>query len=127
MSQRFIFPFLCAVSLVAGCAGGPPSAPSGSSQSMPDGPKTLPSPETLIGKNAAAIKSLVGSPVLVRRDGPAEIWQYQGPDCTANLFLYKSGKDLPFTLDHIDALDRNGKRMDTATCFGSIEAARRGL
>ena len=118
MSKRLFFPLLLATLFVSGCAGGTPGTPD-------RGPSTLPAPETLIGKDAAAIKSLIGAPSLVRRDGPAEIWQYVGAGCTANLFLYQSGSDQPFTLDHIDALGINGARMDTAACFADIEAVRR--
>lgn len=34
------------------------------------------------------LSQAVGHPHMVRRDGPAEVWQYRGEGCVLDLFLY---------------------------------------
>ena len=130
MIRTFRFPFLFSVLLLAGCAGGAPAPDAndkhGPAQPASQGPSVLPAPSALIGNDAAAVKAQMGTPELVRRDGPAEIWQYVGPDCTANLFLYRDASGGALSLDHIDVVGRGGKRMDAAACFADIEKGRGG-
>lgn len=35
------------------------------------------------------VAGLYGKPGFVRRDGPAEIWRYDGEDCLLDVFLYR--------------------------------------
>ena len=37
--------------------------------------------------------SRFGGAGLVRRDGPAEIWQYRSPECILDVFMYDAGRD----------------------------------
>ena len=111
---------LVSLGLLGACAGG---APAVENETERRAPTTLPDPDSLIGKDANAIESLMGAPALIRRDGPAEIWQYPGARCTANLFLYRASKEGALALDHIEAHGHDGKRMEAAACFADIEAA----
>lgn len=43
---------------------------------------------TLVGVTSAALQSEFGTPELLRRDGPAEVWLYRTFDCTVALILY---------------------------------------
>lgn len=112
--------------LMAACAGGPPTHenPGNPSAARSSGPHNLPGPESLIGKGAEIIEDMMGEPTLIRRDGPAEIWQYIGTGCTANLFLYREEKGATPTLSYIETHGRDGKRMDAAACFVMIEKNR---
>lgn len=122
--------------LMAACAGTPPGTPAGAdgtnenpttvSAARTSGPESLPKPESLIGKNADAVEDVMGEPMLIRRDGPAEIWQYIGTGCTANLFLYRAEKGAATALSYIEARGHDGKRMDAAACFVMIEKNRLG-
>ncbi len=78
----------------------PPAAGAGAElvpASLPAGPKPLqasPSPLTvtqLNGLSAAELKAAFGDPTLLRRDGPAQLWQYAGNGCVLHVFLYEDG------------------------------------
>ena len=45
-------------------------------------------PERLIGLSVGEAAELLGRPALVRREPPAEVWQYAGRECVLHLFLY---------------------------------------
>ncbi len=47
-------------------------------------------PERLIGLSVGEAAKLLGRPALVRREPPAEVWQYAGSECVLHLFLYES-------------------------------------
>jgi hypothetical protein len=44
-----------------------------------------------IGQGPDALVDALGEPRLIRRDYPAEIWQYVQPGCVLLVFLYESG------------------------------------
>ena len=90
---------------VAGCAG-PPAAPTAFvpplgvpvGRDLPlDAPMSAPRPAQtagLVGLNAHDVEGLFGRPRFVRRDGPAQIWQYGIETCTLNLFLFRDASGL---------------------------------
>lgn len=43
---------------------------------------------TLVGVTSAALQSEFGTPDLLRRDGPAQVWLYRTVACTVALILY---------------------------------------
>ena len=46
-------------------------------------------PKALIGLDRSGLSKLLGEPRLVRRETPAEIWQYVGTECVFDVFLYE--------------------------------------
>jgi hypothetical protein len=48
-------------------------------------------PASLMGLVRDQIVALLGTPSLVRRDAPAEVWQYAGEKCVLDLYLYEGG------------------------------------
>ena len=46
-------------------------------------------PNALIGLDRSGLSKLLGEPRLVRRETPAEIWQYVGTECVFDVFLYE--------------------------------------
>ena len=46
-------------------------------------------PKALIGLDRSGLSKLLGEPRLVRRESPAEIWQYVGTECVFDVFLYE--------------------------------------
>ena len=46
-------------------------------------------PKALIGLDRNGLSKLLGEPRLVRRETPAEIWQYVGTECVFDVFLYE--------------------------------------
>lgn len=54
----------------------------------------------LIGNSATLTRGLFGSPALVRREPPAEVWQYRSDDCVLDLYLY--GENQPDKVQHAE-------------------------
>lgn len=42
----------------------------------------------LIGSSAIATRGLLGNPAMVRREPPAEIWQYRNETCVLDVYVY---------------------------------------
>ena len=45
-------------------------------------------PTAVMGLDRSEVEQLLGRPGLVRRESPAEIWQYQTVNCVLDVFLY---------------------------------------
>jgi hypothetical protein len=95
-------------------------------------------PEELMGLGPDEVRRLLGNPVLVRRDAPAEIWQYRGRDCALDVYLYppaangKSGRaegvkraaaEAGRTVLYYELRGASTKRSDGEACFISLIAA----
>ncbi|HLI10136.1 MAG TPA: hypothetical protein VKY65_00935 [Alphaproteobacteria bacterium] len=50
-----------------------------------------PSLAQLKGLTAGELKRVLGTPTLLRRDGPAQLWQYAGTGCVLHVYLYDDG------------------------------------
>jgi len=76
----------------------------------------------MIGADSVALQRLFGPPRLVRRDAPAELWQYQTRDCVVDLFLYQEKDGL--RLAYLEA--RTGAALVTAPrpCVDAVLASR---
>lgn len=42
----------------------------------------------MVGATSAKIQAEFGRPLLLRRDGPAQVWLYRSETCTVDLILY---------------------------------------
>jgi len=84
-------------------------------------PAALPGPQQatltldqLNGRTARELLALIGEPRLLRRDGPAQIWQYLGPGCVLHLFLYRKGGE--FRVDYAQLRVDDPAEMSTPSC-----------
>jgi len=75
--------------------------------------------DELLGQEGQAVKVALGQPRRVRKEAPAEIWQYDGGSCVVDLFLYpESGAP---RVTHIEARDAvSGKAVDTNACLAKV-------
>ncbi len=46
-------------------------------------------PQQFINLDIFQLAKLLGTPILVRRDGMVEVWQYKGDSCILDIFLYQ--------------------------------------
>ena len=46
-------------------------------------------PQQFINLDIFQLAKLLGTPILVRRDGMVEVWQYKGRACILDIFLYQ--------------------------------------
>ena len=77
------------VILMAGLLGGcqSPESPSGDNvAAMPNAGTGA--PPKVLGLKPHDVQELLGMPKLVRRDDPAEVWQYRSSACVLDVFLY---------------------------------------
>lgn len=75
-------------------------------------------PDEVMGLGRKAVQALLGKPGLVRREAPAEVWQYQSGGCVLDVFLYQASTD--FQVVYLEA--RTGQAINTAaaTCLGAV-------
>ncbi|WP_096704526.1 hypothetical protein [Magnetospirillum sp. 15-1] len=109
--------------------GGPVTSVSGAENEeqlalmTPPAPGTM-APSALKGMSAAAIRRALGKPGFVRRDPPAEIWQYRVKVCTLDLFLYEDKGRM--AVAHYAVRAPNGGFMGDAACLDEVLARRDG-
>ena len=72
------------------------------------------------GMEKSAIARLLGEPGFIRRDDPAEIWQYRGERCILDVFMYKDGNS--FTAAHVTLRSRTVERPADEECYANIFA-----
>ncbi|MCR9214172.1 MAG: hypothetical protein NXI13_10680 [Proteobacteria bacterium] len=83
-------------------------------------PRVLLEPEILIGKTPKEIETAFGQPHLLRKDEPAEVWQYLADGCALNLFFFPNGSGQGLMVNHIaingrDVASQNS--IDSKQCF----------
>jgi hypothetical protein len=84
-------------------------------------PINVPEIDILKGKSTDDIKAVFGKPVLLRKDAPAQIWQYLTKACALHLVFYpEKGKSGPLTVQYISMNDRKTVTdVKTSACFES--------
>jgi len=64
------------------------SDPASKASAQPAAPILSDDPSSFIGLGDAELSRTLGQPKQVRKDDPAEIWQYSGADCVVDFYLY---------------------------------------
>lgn len=89
----------------------------------PDEPPRRPVSADVVRKTAAEARVLFGAPVTLRREPPAEVWQYQAetPRCTLLLFLYPDETASRMRVSHAQVLSRvRGETIDDSDCLAAL-------
>lgn len=88
----------------------------------PELPEIDDDPKQLITMTRDDLNSLLGQPDLVRRESPAEIWQYRGKDCVLDVFLYHEDDkpDSPFKVVYSEARDLEAQNSDQRRCLNGL-------
>lgn len=80
-------------------------------------------PEELFGRTQLEVWSRLGSPNLVRREGPARVWQYTTADCVLDLYLFETAED--FEVIHHSLRGQRRDAIPEPDCYARlIERAR---
>lgn len=103
-----------AVLAVAACQ----SPGSVNSNAQPAAPILSPDPAAFIGLGDADLSRALGKPKQVRKDAPAEIWQYNGADCVVDFYLYDGARGL--TVAYLEARDQTAAATPTDRCVNSL-------
>jgi hypothetical protein len=83
-------------------------------------PRRRTDPAALVGLESRDVETLLGRPKFVRRDGPAQIWQYGVPTCTLNLFLFREGQAL--RVRHLEFRQPDADPSPDAVCSAASAA-----
>jgi hypothetical protein len=105
------------LALLAGCAA--PGARGGGRGATQD------SVDRLVGASPTALQALFGPPLLLRRDGPAEVWLYRSSACAIDLILYPDPSTGAPRVATADARPL-GTPLSDADCLASLSRLRSG-
>lgn len=100
-------------------------APAQAALAAPDRAAIKANPARLKGMSADAVRALIGSPDFLRRERPAEVWQYYGRGCVLDLFLY--GENGVGRVAHVDLRARGETREPDPLCLSSLFDSPRSL
>lgn len=75
-------------------------------------------PNQLMGLDRDGLAALLGQPALVRREKPAEIWQYVTADCVFDVVLYDSGP--VYRVTYLEARNAAADRLEARPCLNQV-------
>ena len=94
-------------------------------ETVPEEPEPEPLPESLMGADRDALIKRLGPPALLRREPPAEFWQFAGDGCVLHVFLYESETTALYEVTHVELLPRGGLDVIPPGCFSRMLFDRR--
>jgi len=98
-----------------------PAPPSSDSEPRRLGASPPAAATALQGREPEAVISALGEPALRRREGNAEVWLYQAPDCRLDLVFYT--EDARLVLAHAAARAFGARRLTESACIATIARA----
>ncbi|MEM7226005.1 MAG: hypothetical protein AAF495_23705 [Pseudomonadota bacterium] len=105
-------------------AAKPAPEPAESLAALPPEPVIDDDPDRLMGLDPVDLEGLLGRPELVRRETPAQIWQYRTGACVLDVVLYDEAAGGRVT--YVEARDRAGAKVDTRPCLNQVLRAQLG-
>jgi len=99
---------------LAGCATRP-AAPA--QVRLPEAPPAG-EPAGTTGLHEADLRAAFGMPALVRHDGTAQIWRFDGAGCKAYFFLYS--RDGATAVWHVETIPRGVRIAADETCLNAL-------
>ena len=114
--MRRLIPFACVA--ITACSTSPAPQPT----SAP-APAVTTEHGPLVGLTRSEVGQRFGLPDLTVQEGPGAKVQYRVPSCVLDLYLYRpeNGQG-DATVAHVDARDREGGRVNQATCAAAVSA-----
>ena len=102
--------------------GAAPAPPEPAIAALPPAPVINDDPQQLMGIGPGALSAILGEPELIRREAPAEIWQYRSDQCVFDVFLYDTAGRREVT--YVEARDGAARRTDARACLNGLLRAR---
>jgi len=81
-------------------------------------------PPKVLGLEPRDVELLLGQPKLVRRDDPAEVWQYRSPACVLDVFLYPEATGAQ-QVRYLEARNMAAEPARTEDCVNDIRRTNR--
>jgi hypothetical protein len=72
----------------------------------------------LVGLADHDVSAALGTPTHIRKDDPAEIWQYSSQDCVVDFYLYQAGGGMQVA--YVEARDRMAQAERADRCVHSL-------
>jgi hypothetical protein len=88
-------------------------------QAQPAAPILSGDPASFIGLGGADLSRTLGEPKQVRKDEPAEVWQYAGADCVVDFYLYQAASG-GLSVAYLEARDQTAAVTPTDRCVRSL-------
>ena len=104
--------------LLGGCAAEQPAVAPAATPAA-----DVPSAESLLGAAPARIEQWFGKPGLIRRDDPAQVWQYRDKSCVLDVYLYPAQTGMQVA--HAEARSQTFAGDPMAPCLTSLADAKR--
>ncbi len=106
----FCAPAIAVIAFLSGCEATPPPADPIHSASI-------------LGLDSGAVRKLLGEPGLIRRETPAEVWQYRTASCVLDVVLYDqaSGPRVVYT----EARTPTAEPTQADPCLSDVLTAKR--
>ena len=89
------------------------------SKAQPAAPILSDDPSSFIGLDDAELSRTLGQPKQVRKDEPAEIWQYSGADCVVDFYLY-AGDAGGLAVAYMEARNQAAELTPADRCVKSL-------
>ena len=87
-------------------------------------PRIFPDTDVLKGATPDQLTALIGVPDFLRKDKPAEFWQYQSSICRLDLILYERKTNTNLAVDYFSVKALDGinvpKKIGAKSCLSSI-------
>lgn len=109
-----------------------PAAPAGEAKlipepapqeaALPPEPPINDDPGQLLGLDRSGLSALLGDPALIRREDPAEIWQYVTAGCVFDVVLYANGSG--YAVSYSEARDASAAVQAPRPCLNRLLRAR---
>ena len=93
--------------------------PATRASAQPAAPILSEDPTSFIGIDDAALARALGEPKQVRKDEPAEIWQYSGADCVVDFYLYQ-GDSGGLAVAYLEARNQAAETTPADRCVKSL-------
>lgn len=81
-------PVLAAVLALSGCTATAPDPSIARTAAATSARPAFPTGSRLVGMDSRQVEGLLGSPVMLRREQPAQYWRYSHDGCAIDMFLY---------------------------------------
>jgi hypothetical protein len=99
-----------------------PAAPAAAAPQTAALPPVNDDPAQLMGLDRGGVSALLGEPDLIRREAPAEVWQYVAEGCVFDVVLYARGQD--YAVSYLEARDAKAAVLAPRPCLNSLLRAR---
>ncbi len=84
-----------------------------------------PAADNLLGTDSTKLENWLGKPRVIRRDDPAQVWQYRNNSCVLDVYLYPAQDHLKVA--HAEARTAAVTGSPVSDCLAAFAEARRKL